>query len=71
MFTGKIGRNGRTTVPRLVLSALQLKAGDGIAYAIEGERAIMTRASAEFLGECLSTFSEWATDADREAYRRL
>jgi antitoxin PrlF len=71
MITSKLTSKAQTTIPQPIRAALRLKEGDEIAYAIEGERVIMTRASGESQEDPFATFGEWATEADREAYGGL
>ena len=68
MIIAQLTSRGRTTIPQAVRKALGLKAGDVVAYAIEGDRAVMApvRAEAPF-----ATFVEWNTEADRRAYADL
>lgn len=71
MITSKLTSKAQTTIPQPIRTALRLKEGDEIAYAIEGDRVIMTRAEAEAGDDPFSTFSEWNTEADRRAYADL
>ena len=71
MITSKLTSKGQTTIPQPVRAALRLQAGDGIAYAIEGDRVIVMRAPDEALDDPFATFSEWNSDADRRAYADL
>jgi antitoxin PrlF len=71
MITSKLTSKAQTTVPQSVRNALRLKEGDQIAYAIEDGRVIMTRAVDEAIDNPFATFSEWDSDADREAYADL
>ena len=67
MITGKLSSKARTTIPFAVRTALRLKEGDTIAYAIEGDRVILTRASAP-QHDPFACFDEWAGEADSNAY---
>jgi antitoxin PrlF len=71
MITSKLTSKAQTTIPQAIRSALRLREGDEIAYAIEGDRVILTRAASEAFDDPFPTFSEWASDADREAYADL
>jgi antitoxin PrlF len=71
VITSKLTTKAQTTIPQPVRIALQLKPGDRIAYAIEGERVVLTRADPHEGDDPLATFSEWASDADRSAYAEL
>jgi len=66
-----ITSKAQTTIPQSVRSALRLKEGDEIAYAIEGERVVLTRAPTEATDDPFATFSEWNSEADRRAYAKL
>ncbi|HZS81770.1 MAG TPA: type II toxin-antitoxin system PrlF family antitoxin [Stellaceae bacterium] len=71
MITSRITSNGRTTIPQPVRAALRLNPGDEIAYAIEGDRVILTKAPAAAVEDPFTTFGEWASDNDRRAYDKL
>ncbi|MCC7256846.1 MAG: type II toxin-antitoxin system PrlF family antitoxin [Gammaproteobacteria bacterium] len=72
MITSKLTTKSQTTIPQAVRAALRVKAGDEIAYQIEGERVILTRASGTAQADDpFRTFSEWNSDADRKAYAGL
>jgi antitoxin PrlF len=71
MIASKIAHNGRTTIPRPVRAALRVRAGDEIAYAIEGDRAILTKVTATPAADPFATFDEWASDNDRAAFAKL
>lgn len=71
MITSKLTSKTQTTIPHPVRTALHLKEGDEIAYIIEGDRVIMTRAAAKASDDPLATFGEWNTEADRRAYADL
>ena len=46
MTTSKLTSKAQTTIPQPVRAALRLKDGDELAYEIEGNRVILTKASA-------------------------
>ena len=71
MITSKLTSKAQTTIPQAIRTALRLRTGDEIAYAIEGDRVILTRASTETVDDPFATFGEWASEADREAYADL
>ncbi|HEY5208947.1 MAG TPA: type II toxin-antitoxin system PrlF family antitoxin [Stellaceae bacterium] len=71
MITSKITGKARTTIPQAVRIALRIKAGDEIAYAIEGDRVILTKTSVVILDNRFTTFIEWDSEADRRAYGKL
>jgi len=71
VITSKITGKARTTIPQAVRIALRIKAGDEIAYAIEGDRVILTKTSVVILDNRFTTFIEWDSEADRRAYGKL
>lgn len=71
MITSKLTSKAQTTIPQPVRAILRLKEGDEIAYAIEGDRVVMTRASSEPAEDPFATFGEWGGAADRRAYAKL
>lgn len=70
MIISRITSKAQTTIPRAVRAALGLKAGDSVAYVIEGEHVVMKRADAAH-DDPFATFTEWAGEADAEAYAGL
>jgi antitoxin PrlF len=48
-----------------------LKEGDEIAYAIKGDKTVLTRVAPEASDDPFSTFGEWDSEADRKAYADL
>jgi antitoxin PrlF len=72
MITSKLTSKAQTTIPQPVRTALHLREGDEIAYAIEPGRVVLTRARPENTAEDpFKTFSEWDSPADTEAYAGL
>jgi antitoxin PrlF len=71
MITSKMTSKAQTTIPQPVRIALQLKEGDEIAYAIEKDRVILTRAEQNKSDDPFATFDEWDSAADRKAYGKL
>jgi antitoxin PrlF len=70
-ITSRITRKAQTTIPHPVRTALRLKEGDEIAYAIEDGRVILTQVESNNADDPYATFSEWDSDADWKAYERL
>lgn len=70
MITSKLTSKAQTTIPRPVRAALEIREGDEIAYEIEGDRVILTKATAT-TDDPFATFTEWDGDADRKAYAKL
>jgi antitoxin PrlF len=72
MITSKITSKAQTTIPQAVRSALGLREGDEVAYQIEGDRVVLSKARPPgFAEDPFAAFSEWNTDADREGYADL
>ena len=71
MITSKLSSKAQTTIPRAVRAALRLEEGDEIAYQIDGDRVIVTRAGAVSPDDPFATFDEWNSEADARAYARL
>jgi antitoxin PrlF len=71
MITSKLTSKGQTTIPQPVRAALHVNAGDEIAYTIEKDRVILTKASTALVDDPFATFDEWASKDDREAYAKL
>jgi antitoxin PrlF len=69
MITSKITSKAQTTIPQPVRIALGLQEGDQIAYQIDGDRVVLTRApTPRTPDDPFATFTEWSTAADREGY---
>jgi len=71
MITSRLTRKAQTTIPLPVRNALRLDPGDELAYTIDGERVILTKAMRAPADEPFATFSEWDTEADRAGYAGL
>jgi antitoxin PrlF len=71
MITSKLTTKARTTIPQPVRTALHLKGGNEIAYTIEKDRVILTKAQMASADDPFAAFSEWNSAADRKAYGRL
>lgn len=69
MIQSRISSKAQTTIPRAVRTALGLREGDSVAYQIDGERVILTRA--EVAEDPFASFSEWSGEADAKAYAGL
>jgi len=72
MITSRLTSKAQTTIPQAVRTALRVKEGDEIAYQIEGDRVILTRASAtRQADDPFRSFTEWDSEADHKAYAGL
>ena len=71
MIKSKLTSKAQTTIPAPVRDALRLSVGDEIAYTIEGDRVILTKADEGAKDDPFATFGEWASEADRIGYADL
>ena len=71
MTMSKINSKAQATIPQPVRSALRLGEGDELAYRIEGDYVILTKAKREPIDDPFATFLEWSSEADRRAYGDL
>jgi antitoxin PrlF len=71
MITSKLTSKAQTTIPLPVRNALRLVGGDQIAYLIEGDRVVLTKASREPADDPFATVGEWSSEADRRGYADL
>jgi antitoxin PrlF len=71
----KITAKGQTTIPANVRAALQVAAGDLIAWEVSDDGTAKVRRvqplDIEYLRALEGTLSEWAGKADEDAYRDL
>lgn len=67
----KLSSKGRTVIPKAVREKLGLKPGDLLYYVFEGKRVVIQRALSEIEEHPFAIFTEWASEADEEAYRSL
>ena len=70
MITSKLSSKAQTTVPQPVRTALNLREGDALAYRIDGDQVVLTKARVA-TDDPFRTFDEWNTEADRRAYADL
>ena len=72
MITSRLTSKAQTTIPQAVRTALGLQAGDQVAYVLDGGRVTLTRHQPRRTqGDPFASFSEWAGEADSEAYIAL
>ncbi|UAK24240.1 AbrB/MazE/SpoVT family DNA-binding domain-containing protein [Sphingomonas nostoxanthinifaciens] len=67
MIHSRLSSKAQTTIPRAVRAALGVKEGDRLAYQIDGDRVIVTRAapvSADPFDNPFAMFTEWADELD-------
>lgn len=71
----KITAKGQTTIPQDVRAALHIAPGDLIAWEVGADGTAIVRRvqplDIEYLRAVEGTLSEWASEADEEAYREL
>jgi antitoxin PrlF len=71
MITSKITSKAQTTIPQPVREALRVREGDELAYTIEHDRVILTKAARAPKDDPFATFGEWSSESDRRAYADL
>lgn len=71
MITSRLTSKAQTTIPQPIRTALHLKEGDMLSYAIEGNKVVLRRVIPEIPDNPFATFTEWDSEADREAYAQL
>lgn len=70
MIESRITSKGQTTVPRAIRAALGLVEGERLAYEIDGDRVVLTRAKSSpgSMEDPFAIFSEWADEEDCRAF---
>ena len=71
MITSKLTSKAQTTIPLPVRQALRLTEGDELAYQIDGDRVVLTKARHSQVEDPFATFDEWSSEADARAYADL
>jgi len=71
MITSKLTSRAQTTIPLPVRNALRVGDGDEIAYLIDGDHVILTKADRGPADDPFASFHEWSSEADRLAYADL
>ena len=73
MIVERITTEGDARVPKAVLDALGLEPGDELRWEFEGNRAVLigVPAGSDPFVNNLSTFTEWTSEADCEAFDDL
>ena len=71
MITSRLTSKAQTTIPQPVRAALRLTEGDEIAYSIERDCVILTKAARPAVEDPFAAFEEWSSEADRLAYGDL
>jgi len=72
MIVSKLTTKSQTTIPQPVRTALHLRPGDALAYEINDQRVILTKARSKGqTDDPFRTFHEWSSEADAKAYAKL
>jgi len=72
--TSKLTKKYQATIPKPVRRLLHLESGDSIVFDIDGDAVLLRKArpvDLAFAESLEGTLSEWASEADEEAYRDL
>lgn len=72
--TSRLSSKGQVTIPREIRAALQLEAGDLVAYDLKDGKAILRRAEpfdAAYHSALSETLEEWSSVDDDKAFRDL
>lgn len=72
--TSKLTRKYQATIPARVRAALGLRAGDRVAFDMDGDKVRVRKArpvDLAFAQAVEGTLQEWGTAADEKAYRDL
>jgi antitoxin PrlF len=67
----KITSKSQTVIPREVREKLGLKPGDRLRYATTTQGVVIAKASAQAEDDPFAVFTEWASEADEQAYDKL
>ena len=74
MEFSRISTRGQTTIPKRIRDAAKLRAGDVIAFQVEGEHLIVRKVTGrqdDYLQALSEVMSEWSSPEDDEAWRDL
>ncbi len=74
VYQSRLSEKGQVTIPAEIREKLALAPGDVVAYAVEGDRAILRRGQpidAAFHAALSHPLEEWASKKDEEAFRDL
>ena len=72
MIISKLTTKSQTTIPQPVRTALRLGPGDALAYEIDDQRVILTKAkTGGQTDDPFRTFREWGSEADAKGYAEL
>ena len=74
MELAKITARGRTTIPKSIREAANLREGDIIAFEIEGDRVLAHKVipgRGDYFQGLVEIFDEWTSAEDEEAWRDI
>ncbi len=74
MAQAKITTRGRTTIPKSIREAANLRGGDIIAFEIEGDHVLaykVTPGRGDYFQGLAEIFDEWTSAKDEEAWRDI
>ena len=67
----KVTSKSRTVIPNEVRKRLGVKPGDRLRYEITGKAVTISKAASVAEDDPFAVFTEWASDADEEAFGTL
>ena len=67
----KVTSKSQTVIPNEVRKQLGIKPGDRLRYEITGKAITISKAAAVVEDDPFAVFTEWASDADEEAFGKL
>ena len=67
----RLTSKAQTVIPKAIREKLGLRPGDLVRYILDGKRVMIERAPTDSEDDPFATFTEWASEADDEAYRSL
>ena len=67
----KVTSKSQTVIPNEVRKRLGVKPGDRLRYEITGQAITISKAAATVEDDPFAVFTEWASDADEEAFGKL
>ena len=70
-FYSRLSGKGRTVLPREVRERLGVKPGDRLRYVLDDACVRIERGAPNEEDDPFATFTEWASEADDEAYAGL
>mgnify|MGYP006229883345 CR=1 FL=1 len=74
MKASKLTSKYQATIPDEIRNFLALEKGDKVAFEIINDQVVLRKASdidIQYLNDIASTFSEWSSENDEEAYGEL